>query len=96
MTSSRETTNPGRHEPLSAGMSAKPVAGASASSVLLLALPNRGIRAVAVQLVELMLDWRERRRQRRRLATMDEHMLRDIGLSTADVEHEVHKPFWRL
>jgi uncharacterized protein YjiS (DUF1127 family) len=45
--------------------------------------------------VDLLFDWQERRRQRRKLAAMDEYMLRDIGLSRADVEHETHKPFWQ-
>jgi uncharacterized protein YjiS (DUF1127 family) len=48
-----------------------------------------------VRLVEVLLDWRDRARQRRRLAMLDHYMLRDIGLSPADVEHEVDKPFWR-
>jgi uncharacterized protein YjiS (DUF1127 family) len=48
-----------------------------------------------VRLVEVALDWRDRARQRRRLAMLDHHMLRDIGLSSADVEHEIDKPFWR-
>jgi uncharacterized protein YjiS (DUF1127 family) len=48
-----------------------------------------------VRLVEVLLDWRDRARQRRRLAMLDHHMLRDIGLSSADVEHEIDKPFWR-
>jgi uncharacterized protein YjiS (DUF1127 family) len=26
---------------------------------------------------------------------MDDHLLRDIGLSRADLEHEIEKPFWR-
>ena len=47
-------------------------------------------------LVDMMMDWRERARQRRLLARMDQHMLRDIGLSLADVEQEIKKPFWRL
>jgi uncharacterized protein YjiS (DUF1127 family) len=47
------------------------------------------------RLVEMMQEWRDRSRQRRHLASMDHHMLRDIGLSTADVERETHKPFWR-
>jgi uncharacterized protein YjiS (DUF1127 family) len=47
------------------------------------------------RLVEMMQEWRDRSRQRRHLASMDHHMLRDIGLSLADVERETHKPFWR-
>ena len=52
--------------------------------------------SIFVRLVDLYFDWRERGRQRRHLAMLDQHMLRDIGLSSADVEHEVRKPFWRI
>lgn len=45
--------------------------------------------------VDAVLAWAERRRQRRHLAALDERMLHDIGVSAADVEHEVTKPFWR-
>lgn len=38
--------------------------------------------------------WSERRRQRRALLALDDHLLRDIGVSRADAEHEGHKPFW--
>jgi uncharacterized protein YjiS (DUF1127 family) len=41
------------------------------------------------------LAWAERSRQRRQLATFDDHMLRDIGVSRADVMAETGKPFWR-
>jgi uncharacterized protein YjiS (DUF1127 family) len=36
-----------------------------------------------------------RARQRRDLALLSEHSLRDIGLSRADVDIEITKPFWR-
>jgi len=39
--------------------------------------------------------WLERRRTRRHLTRLSDHMLRDIGISQADVAHEVEKPFWR-
>jgi len=48
------------------------------------------------RLVELLQEWRDRYRQRRQLATLDQYMLRDIGLSSADVDQELHKPFWRV
>ena len=49
----------------------------------------------AALLAEALLTWFERARQRRRLGELSEHMLKDIGLSRADVEVEVAKPFWR-
>lgn len=44
---------------------------------------------------EQILAWLERARQRRHLLQLSDHMLQDIGLSRADVEAEVSKPFWR-
>jgi uncharacterized protein YjiS (DUF1127 family) len=37
-----------------------------------------------------------RARQRRQLGHLSDHQLRDIGLSRAEVEVEIHKAFWRL
>ena len=39
--------------------------------------------------------WAERRRQRRVLQGLGEDMLKDLGLSRADVDGETNKPFWR-
>ena len=44
---------------------------------------------------EQALVWLERARQRRELQQLGDHMLKDIGLSRADVEAEISKPFWR-
>jgi uncharacterized protein YjiS (DUF1127 family) len=49
----------------------------------------------AVAVVEGALAWFERARQRRHLSELSDHMLKDIGLSRADVEAEAAKPFWR-
>ena len=45
--------------------------------------------------VETLLQWQERASQRHQLASLDETMLRDIGLSRLDAEREASKPFWR-
>ena len=42
-----------------------------------------------------MREWRRRSRDRAELATLDARMLADIGLSHADREMLVNKPFWR-
>lgn len=39
--------------------------------------------------------WLDRRSQRHALRELDDHMLRDIGVSRASAEHEAGKPFWR-
>ena len=41
------------------------------------------------------LEWRERARQRRRLAALDARMLADIGITRAAALSEAEKPFWR-
>lgn len=39
--------------------------------------------------------WLHRSRSRRALLALDDHGLRDIGLSRADALREGRKPFWR-
>jgi uncharacterized protein YjiS (DUF1127 family) len=43
----------------------------------------------------LVALWIERARQRRVLATLDDKMLQDIGITRYDVARECGKPFWR-
>lgn len=46
----------------------------------------------------LLAIWRERIRTRWKLAQMAQenpHLLKDIGLTTQQVETEIAKPFWR-
>lgn len=53
---------------------------------------------VSRMLVVLGLElarWHSRSRSRRALARLDDHMLRDIGLSEQSRAHEADKPFWR-
>ena len=38
---------------------------------------------------------RQRQEQRRSLAMLDDRLLRDIGLTRADVENQLRQPFWR-
>ena len=58
-------------------------------------------RAVRGRLDPLARSWswlrqcRERRRQRRALAQLDERLLRDIGLSRMQAAAERAKPFWK-
>ena len=46
-------------------------------------------------LLPTLEEWAERRRQRRALLALNDHALKDIGLSSADAWQEGHKPFWR-
>lgn len=43
------------------------------------------------RLVELVFDHLEKQRQRRQLAGLDDHLLKDIGVSRADVWRELHR-----
>jgi len=51
--------------------------------------------ADCVALHELLATWQRRASMRRHLGTLDERMLKDIGLTRADVWVESRKPFWR-
>lgn len=44
---------------------------------------------------DTIATWQERRRQRLALESLPDHLLSDIGVSRADVDHEADKPFWR-
>jgi uncharacterized protein YjiS (DUF1127 family) len=43
----------------------------------------------------LLARWIERTRQRDALTSLEDHMLRDIGITRADAARESKKPFWR-
>ena len=45
--------------------------------------------------VEALLAWHDRARQRRALLELSDLMLRDIGISRAEALGEAAKPFWR-
>ncbi len=53
------------------------------------------LRAVAVRAIDVLFEWQERARERYHLESLDDHLLKDLGLSRADVAHEASKPFWR-
>jgi uncharacterized protein YjiS (DUF1127 family) len=56
----------------------------------------RWLTSRAWRVADLTLLWHQRARQRRQLACLSDRMLRDIGLTRADVLAESSKPFWRL
>ena len=55
---------------------------------------DRILRYLAA-LWETLITWRERASQRRHLASLEDHQLKDMGISRADAEREAGKPFWR-
>jgi uncharacterized protein YjiS (DUF1127 family) len=52
---------------------------------------DNGFNAV----VDAVLTWQRRHKDRMHLMALDDRLLHDIGISLADVEHEVSKPFWK-
>ncbi|HYH37223.1 MAG TPA: DUF1127 domain-containing protein [Azospirillum sp.] len=46
-------------------------------------------------LLDTVAEWHQRAVSRRELAQLDDRMLHDIGVTSADVEREIAKPFWR-
>jgi uncharacterized protein YjiS (DUF1127 family) len=56
---------------------------------------TRGLGATIAQMVATVQEWRERRRQRFDLMALDDHLLKDLGISRADAEREWAKPGWR-
>jgi uncharacterized protein YjiS (DUF1127 family) len=62
-------------------------------------IPHRRQRRAAGNLAGRVLatfrEWRRRARDRAELASLDNRMLRDIGLTRADAEFLSNKSFWR-
>ena len=44
---------------------------------------------------QILATWRRRARERHELANLDRRTLRDLGLSTSEIQFEANKPFWR-
>ena len=54
------------------------------------------LRATAWRyLAQTIASWLDRDRQRHDLADLDEHLLRDIGVTPTEAASEAAKPFWR-
>jgi uncharacterized protein YjiS (DUF1127 family) len=56
------------------------------------AAPRPGLLARWTETLNL---WRRRAHERRELASFSHRDLRDIGVSSSDVWHEIRQPFWR-
>ncbi len=63
------------------------VGAAKAVGASLWTLPERFANTV--------YEWQKRASGRRHLRQLNDHMLKDIGLSRFDVEREAGQPFWR-
>jgi uncharacterized protein YjiS (DUF1127 family) len=65
-------------------------------------VPHRAAEVIGAALLAgfaaafgILWTWRDRYRERRMLSALSDHMLKDIGVSRADVEREAGKTFWR-
>ncbi len=58
-------------------------------------LPLRTRSGILSRLRTAVLAALTRHRERQRLATLDAHLLRDIGLDPLEVRRECTKPFWQ-
>ena len=50
---------------------------------------------IALRVSNLIDAWADRRRQRRALLELNDHMLKDIGIGRGEAWQEGRKPFWR-
>ena len=55
----------------------------------------RGMGVWSVRATDIPQVWWARYRDRRKLETLSEHMLKDMGISRVDADHEAGKRFWR-
>jgi uncharacterized protein YjiS (DUF1127 family) len=58
-------------------------------------IPSISLTELALRAVTFFQLWRERAQGRRQLVKLDDHLLRDIGVSRYDAEMEFNKPFWQ-
>lgn len=52
------------------------------------------VRRFVFKCLQSIVIWQERAEQRHALGELNEHMLKDIGVSHADAYKEARKPFW--
>ena len=53
------------------------------------------VESVGAPALRRLRTWIDRARQRRTLETVDDWILKDIGISRADAMQEHDKPFWQ-
>ncbi len=57
------------------------------------ALPS--LRHCTQKVLKVVGPWMDRSRQRRALASLDDRLLKDIGITRSQAEREIGKSFWR-
>ncbi|MEL7124847.1 MAG: DUF1127 domain-containing protein [Pseudomonadota bacterium] len=51
---------------------------------------------MAVRVAVLLSKWAMHRRTRLALKDLPDHLLRDVGLTRAEADHEARRVFWRV
>jgi uncharacterized protein YjiS (DUF1127 family) len=57
---------------------------------------NAAPAGILTRVIDMLAEWHIRARGRRELASCDQRMLRDMGISPYDAGLEAGKPFWRV
>lgn len=76
-------------------MNGQPISELTGPSAPALPEPLTHARRMARGLLTIIGTWIQHSRQRRALANLDDHLLRDIGVSRSEATREIDKPFWR-
>lgn len=56
---------------------------------------GHALRALVARIVAIVQDWRNRRRDPTRLYRLNDHVLKDIGLTRAEIDRAALESFWR-
>lgn len=56
---------------------------------------RRRARTIGQPILARLQQWRQRGKERAELASLDDRMLADIGISRAEAQFLSGKPFWR-
>jgi uncharacterized protein YjiS (DUF1127 family) len=86
-----------RDRPRSAVIATRPMhlAGVLAEVADLFPHPRITVLPALWRFTAVIREWHRRARSRRELLALDDHMLKDIGITRVDALYEVAKPFWR-
>ena len=53
------------------------------------------LKSLLLRLLQQLLIYKHRRKSRKALLKLDDHMLNDIGISKDQARQEAQKPFWK-